>query len=169
MKAKYPSWEPGYRRKWHAAYRARNADKLKEWHAADYHKNKERYRSRARAYYQKNRDKIKAAVAAYQKAHPEAKNASKRKRYAEAHEHFIAKSRSYSAKRKATGKSAAYRDRTRDKQRAWARARSALAGDAYARELLSKYSPISAKDWPQELVEAKKLEIQINRQIRKTA
>ena len=169
MSAKYPSWESEYRRDYAAKYRAANSAKLKELHAEWYQKNRAKIRSKGRAYYLANRERIKAAVKAYQQAHPEAKNASKRKRYAEAHHHFIAKGRKYCATRRITGKAAAYREATRERQRAWAKARAAEAGDAYAREQLSKYSPISAPDWPQSLVEAKKLTIQLKRQIRKTA
>lgn len=52
-----------------------------------------------------------------------------------------------------------YRSKNRDRQRNWSRKRSLEITDGYAREMLSKYSTISAHEWPQELVDAKRIEL----------
>lgn len=139
-----------------AEYYSKNKQAIKEKNRANYAKNKVAFKARSKKYQQNNKEKVKV-------------NAASRRRYRAKHDHYIVKGRQYCQARKESGSAAKYRDRIREKQRAWARKRSADCGDAYAREQLSKYSIISAKDWPQELVEAKKLEIQLKRQIRKSA
>lgn len=164
MPEKPPSHQPDYVRAYRAANRERINAAKRAWYRTE--KGRAKHKAYARATYQRNKDKIKARVRAWQQANPERKNASKRKRYHENHAHNQAKALQYAKTRKLTGKQAAYREKIREKQRAWARQRAAEASDAYAREQLAKYSPISAKDFPQALVEVKKLEIKLKRQIR---
>lgn len=61
------------------------------------------------------------------------------------------------------GKTAAYRVKNRDAAREYSREKSAQITDLYAREQLAKYSPISAKDFPQEIVDAKKIHLKLKR------
>lgn len=55
------------------------------------------------------------------------------------------------------------RSKNRVKMREWSVKRSFELDDGYVREMLSKYSTISAKDWPQELVDAKRAELALMR------
>lgn len=181
-KRKYPSRQPeylrAYFRKWReknreriTAYRKSRAKELAENRRERYAKDpafRAKHKAKAQGYYLKNKHRVKAMVKAWQKAHPEKKNASKRKRYAEAHGHFHAKAIQYSSKRRVSGKAQEYRERNREHARALARKHAREVTDRYAREQLSKYSPISMRDWPQELVEAKKAQIKLKRQIKIT-
>lgn len=161
MSAKYPSWERAYV---NAYMRKRYATpEGKAYAHQQYLKHREKIRARSKTYYLRTKSKVIARAKAWREKNHEHAKALKRERYAKAHEHYIAKSRAYSRVRTATGKAQAYRQKMKERHRAWSRARSANAGDDYAREQLSKYSPCSAREWPQELVEAKKIQIQLKR------
>jgi len=125
-----------------------------------------KHKESARRYYLKNKAKVAAQSAAWRKANPERAKMNRRKRYLADLERRRAKGREYCAARRVSGQAASYRERTRLRQREWSRKRSAAIADDYAREQLSKYSPISARDWPQELVEVKKIQIQLKRLVR---
>jgi hypothetical protein len=64
-----------------AAYRARNAEKIKARKAAYSARNAEKIKARMAAYYARNAEKIKAHVAAYRARNAEKINAATRARY----------------------------------------------------------------------------------------
>lgn len=126
----------------------------------------ERHKERMRQNYLENRDRYIAAANKYRVENREAVLAKRRTRYKAAHDHKIVKGREYAAKRTESGKAAAYRKKVRKETRAWSISRSAALTDGYVREMLAKNSIISAPDFPQELVEVKRLEIKLKRKMR---
>lgn len=69
----------------------------------------------------------------------------------------------YANLERAKKRRAIYRKRTRLKTRVQSRLRSQEVTEGYAREQLSKYSPLSASAWPRELVLAKIETIRLKR------
>lgn len=115
----------------------------------------QRARATRRRYYLRNREKIIASVAIYNRANRDRKNASKRKRYRERHDHFLAKSRTYSATRRSTGKQNVYQRRYRSGHRESTNAYSRQyhtvmtrnLTDAYITQLLRRHGiPASQKN-----------------------
>ena len=164
-KAKYPSWEPDYVK----AYLAKRmqdpcfAARRRAAQAAYYRSNSDTIKAKSRAYYKRSRKRAIERAKKWRAEHHDYALALRRARYREAYAHYIAKSREYARRRIESGKAKAYREKTRDIQRLASRERAASVTDGYAREILSKNSPISAKDWPQELVDAKKIQLLIKR------
>lgn len=106
------------------------------------------------------------AAQAWAEANRDRKNESRRKRYVSAGGHRQAKTREYAAIRAASGKTAAYRDATREEHRAWSRNRSAAVTESYAREQLAKGSQLAAKDFPEAIVHAKQALIKLKRELK---
>jgi hypothetical protein len=131
-------------------------------------------------WYWNNRDKIRAREAARYSANPEPAKARARKYQAENRETVLRKKAEYRTSRRAQlaaqenaryhansetikQKQAIRRALKRDETRRKCRERSAAITDNYARELLAKSSPISMADFPQALVDAKRLHIRLKR------
>lgn len=144
---------------------ARDRDKIRAQKKAEYLRNKEAHQARARAYYLANAESIKAKVKAWRERNPERAKKTKDE-YSASHREELAKkqlARYYARHDEYLAIHAARRASNRENQRAFARAKSATISDQYVREQLAKYSPISMQDFPQELVEAKRLQILLKR------
>lgn len=64
-------------------------------------------------------------------------------------------------------KTALMRERKREELRAWSKKRTASLCDSYIREQLAKYSPLSTKDFPPELVELKRQHMLARKELQK--
>lgn len=134
---------------------------------------REKQRYRSRMYYWKNKEKVLAYIHKYtQENHATILRkkadyrASRRKELAQAE-----KARYHRKKNtpEFKSKAASYRDKNRENQREWSKKRSADVTEGYARELLSKHTPLPASFWPQQIVESKILQIKLNRAVRNIA
>lgn len=130
-------------------YRA-NRDKISAQRKAEYAANPEPAKRRALEWRRNNPEKAQANSVVY-------RNANRKKLAAKMREYY------YANHQECLAKFAARRERKRPEQRAFARHKSATLSDQYVREQLAKYSPLSMKDFPQELVEVKRLYIQMKR------
>lgn len=170
MKPKYPSWSPERRKAYMAAYCTPKRREARRIAFRERYANDPAFRAETNAHnkasYQRNKAKRIAKAKEWKKLNPERAKALRRARYRTAHEHYVAKGREYAHTRKITGKAQAARETKREEHRAWSRARSAAVTEAYAREQLSKYSTLSTKDWPPEIVEAKRLQIILKRKLK---
>lgn len=166
--AKYPSWEPDYRKAWRKHYRAIHQAEINAARLAYYHRNREAINAKAAARYRLDaafRERAKARAKLARIKNPEHyKQVKADYRYARKEELAAAQLRRYYRNHSAhLALHAKYREQNRPRQRAFARAKSATISDQYVREQLSKYSMISMSEWPPELVEAKRLQIRLKR------
>lgn len=151
------SWTPEGRKD----YRVKNRDKILAYkriryeiekpkinarNKAWYWANKERVRLRGIKYRKENADILKVKTAKYRESKRQELNTKQLARY-------------YGNKDVHRIKQLEHRSKNRPIIRAKSRQRSLEITDGYAREMLSKYSPISAHEWPQELVDAKRAEL----------
>lgn len=165
MPAKYPSWEPAYRRAWSRLYQAKHLAAIKVRAAVYYLKNKAAIQVKARRYYLKTQAIAKLRNKRWREKNPARYEANKAAYRLKMRKSLNTKqlARYYANKEEHAKKHAAYRTKTREQHRRWSKSRSAQLTDSYVREMLSKYSTISANDWPQTLVDAKRAELMVGR------
>ncbi len=126
-----------------------------------YWKNRDRIRAKQKASYAANPEPAKARANAWRKQNPD-KHKKLHDEYRAIHRRELADkqaARYWGNREKHLADFAARRAKNRNKQRAFARMKSATVSDQSVREQLAKHSPLSMKDFPQELVEVKRLHI----------
>lgn len=169
--AKYPSWEREYRNWYRAGLdkemlhrRARESysrhrDAIKERQRKRYSEDvsfRDSAKRRALKYRTENSEHVKQVKAAYRERKREELAAKQLARY-------------YANHAEQKRKNAERNKANREQNRAISRSRSASVTDGYAREQLSKYSPVSAWEWPQEIVTAKQTTLRIKRELKRSA
>lgn len=134
-------------------WRKRNPEKQRAIARRSYQSNRSKvieYQSQYRA---KNRDAIATRMAIYRRQNREALAAAQLARY-------------YKNRTEHLKKQAEYRNRVRPETRMKVRQRIESITDGYVREQLSKYSTLSTHEWPQSIVDAKKTQLMVGRQVR---
>lgn len=134
------------KREWYYAHKTEISERLKARYAA----NPEPTKARIRKYYRENRSAALASKRKYRKSNGKKLAKLQMKRYYKYHQKHLKKL-------------ARYRAKNRDKIRKYSRDQAALITPTYAREQLSKYSPLSSDAWPAALVEAKIETIKLKR------
>lgn len=154
MTAKYPSWERDYVR----AYKRRNRDRISAYKRSRYQIEKPKIQERSRKWYLKNKAKVIESMRRWRKENPERLKASRRSRYHTVIDISRAKGRATAslARKRRTPEELS---RINKNLREYHAAQSTKLTDVYVREMLSKYSTVSAHEWPQELVEVKRMEL----------
>ena len=134
----------------------KNRDRIRAKAAERYKQNPLPARLRAKKWAKDNRERAKATRFLYKSARRKELSQKQMRNYYQNHfAHLL-----YHGLK---------REMDRDRQRAFARRKSAEVTDQYVREQLAKYSSLSMKDFPQELVEVKRFAIQARRQIKQKA
>jgi len=134
-------------------------------------KHKDRIKAKIQAIYRRDRAQIKARVKKWREANPD--HCKKyRKRYYEAHQaqaiHYSLKYY-YEHRDELMVKAAAFREKNRERTRAYCRDKAIRLTDTYVREQLSKYHPTkSCWEWTPEELEAKRQKMQDARKRRLT-
>jgi hypothetical protein len=133
-----------------------------------YWKNRDKVRAKAKARYKANPEPVRIRAKKWALAHPEQVKATRHAYKSARRRELAAKQLAYYFKNHEfhLKMHARLRAKKRLKTRAWARWKSAELTDQYIREQLAKYSPLSMQDFPQELVEVKRIQLAAKRLVK---
>ena len=134
-------------------------------------KNKEKLKAKRKEYYEANKEKIIAKGKVYVEANREKTLAYKKQWYQDNKEQFLIKVKEYKEKNKEHLEAArkvwllANHEHVKDVKKAYVKKQIDMVSDYYVRTKLRKGTALKSKDIPQELVEAKRLNILIKRKL----